>query len=899
MDDLTIARLIYIEGTKNPYPQALLALKEMPHTLRTTISGINAIKEIENEPVDLAFITQTLDDMSGLECVQKISSLYPETATLILISEEQVSLIPKILSIELCSYLIVDAADLYISQISSFVTNLLARQKTLRDLRSAEEALEHQRNNIKAIFDYAPVEIYAKDTQRRYQWVNKQWQTNYSLSNEEARGLTSHDIIKVKIANKSKSNDEKVLETGIPTIETQLIKTDNASLTLRTVRFPIKNSKDEITGIGVVAIDDTEKTQNDAILTSIFEDATIGIVLHAPDGNTRVRVNDAFCDLVGFTREQLLHDSYDKLTHPDDLKSSLSLRKELYDGQRKTISFEKRYTHQKGHVVWGAVSTYVIRDPNGDVLYFVSYIRDVTEYKETQSRLEKWQQRLTLATESSGVGIWEWDLEKQTLFRDKSTLKLYGVDPNENSTDIGKWETALHPEDKEAILEALNRAVIGAEDLNTKFRVVWPTGDVRILRAKAIATRGPDGRAVKMLGVNWDVTDSALLEEQIRQSQKMDAVGQLTGGIAHDFNNLLGIAMGHLELIEDGAAKGSETSRLVKPALHALERGAKLTNKLLSFSGKKATGAVTSQVNTVIKNMQDLITKSLTVSITVNLVLEDNLWLTDVDTGDLEDTILNLALNAKDAMPSGGSLVIETRNKTLDDDYLKLTPANKKGEFVLISVSDSGTGMSKEIQDKLYEPFFTTKKAGKGTGLGLSMVFGFVQRSNGHIIHYSEADIGTTVHIYLPRSKSSEEILRSEYKIAAPLPKGNETILVVDDESSLADLAISHLEQLGYTTFKATNGKQALHLLQEHREINLLFSDVVMPGEFDGYQLVLKACKINKDLKFLLTSGFTSHREKMVHDGSGLIKNLTANILGKPYNRSELANAIRNRLDSN
>jgi len=870
---------------------------KMPHTLHTVASGKEAIEEIETTPVDLVLFNQTLDDMSDLDCAQKILSFHPETALLFLISEDQVSTIPKFLSFELSSYLIADSKELYLPQIASVVTHLLARQKTLRELRHKEDKLEHKINGIEALFDHAPVELYTKDRQRRYQWVNRQWQTNYALTNEEARGLKSHDVVKTKVANRSKSNDEKVLETGIPTIETQLIKTENASLTLRTVRFPIKNSKSEITGIGVVAIDDTEKKQNDAILTSIFEDATIGIVLHAPDGNTRVRVNDSFCDLVGFTREQLLHASYDKLTHPNDLESSLALRKELYEGHRETISFEKRYIHQKGHVIWGAVSTYVIRDPNDDVLYFVSYIRDITEEKETQNRLKEWQQRLTLATESVGVGIWEWDLENKTLFWDKSTHKLFGINPENKSIDYKKWDDSIHPEDKIAAAEKLKLAITGVQDLDTKYRVVWPNGDVHILRAKAITTRGPDGRALKMLGVNWDVTDSARLEEQIRQSQKMEAVGQLTGGIAHDFNNLLGIAMGHLELIEENAAQDAKISRLVKPALHALERGATLTDKLLSFSGKKTTGAVTSQVNSVIQNMRDLITKSLTVSIKVELKLKDHLWLTDVDTGDLEDTILNLALNAKDAMPEGGSLVIETHNKILDDDYVELTPSSAKGEFVLISVSDSGFGMSKEIQEKLFEPFFTTKMPGKGTGLGLSMVFGFVQRSNGYITYYSEPDIGTTVHIYLPKSKSNMETRFPEQELPVVLPKGHETILVVDDESSLADIAISHLNYLGYTTYKATNGKQALKLLQEHPEINLLFSDVVMPGEFDGYQLVLKACRINRDLKYLLTSGFTSHREKMVHDGSGLIKDLTTNILGKPYNRSELAVAIRKRLD--
>lgn len=898
MDNVSIARILYIESDTKLNHHVLPAIKTTGHSITTVQTGAAALKETKNTPFDLIVINQSLDDMPSLNCVRGILRQQPNVAVLFLLPEKSIAAIPECMSFELSTYLIIDSQKLFLPQISSVISSLLRRQSIVKDLRIATETLEHQRDNIKAIFDHAPVEIYAKDVNRKYQWVNKQWQTNYSRTNDEARGLTSHDIIKAKIANTSKSNDEKVLETGIPTIETQLIKTDQASLTLRTVRFPIKNSKDEITGIGVVAIDDTEKIQNEAVLTSIFEDAAIGIVLHAPNADTRIRVNDAFCNLVGFSREQLLKDSYDTLTHPDDLEGSLALRKELFDGRRDTISFEKRYIHSDGHVVWGSGSSYAIRDSNHDPLYFVSYIRDITEEKETQRRLEVGQQRLSLATESAGVGIWEWDLEKRTLFWDQSALKLYGLDPESTSSSYDKWENAIHPEDQERVSEELRNAAFDDQELNTKFRIKWPDGQVRILRAKAILTKDTSGKSVKLLGVNWDVTDSALLEEQVRQSQKMDAVGQLTGGIAHDFNNLLGIAMGHLELIEERAIDDPRISKLVKPALHALERGAKLTNKLLSFSGQKATGAVTTQVNDVIQSMQDLISKSLTVSITTKLELEEDLWLTDVDPGDLEDTILNLALNARDAMPDGGSLVIETRNKILDDDYIKLTTTGSTGEFILVSISDSGVGISKKVQSKLYEPFFTTKKPGKGTGLGLSMVFGFVQRSNGHITHYSELGIGTTVHIYLPRSKSGKTITTPKDESAATFPTGTETILVVDDETALADLATSHLKHLGYTTYKATNSQQALQALQKYPEIDLLFSDVVMPGEFDGYQLTLKASRSNPNLKFLLTSGFTGHRETMVHDSSGLIEDVTENILGKPYNRSELAKAIRRRLDA-
>ncbi|MEH6404779.1 MAG: PAS-domain containing protein [Sneathiella sp.] len=393
-----------------------------------------------------------------------------------------------------------------------------------------------------------------------------------------------------------------------------------------------------------------------------------------------------------------------------------------------------------------------------------------------------------------------------------------------------------------------------------------------------------------------DITDRKLLEEQVRRAQKMEAVGQLTGGIAHDFNNILGIIQGNLELLLE-ATQDEVSLHYIKNAQKGIDRGGDITRKLLGFSRKDAGKIVTVSVNASLVNLKALIARSLTAYINVETNLYEDLWPISIDTGDFEDAILNLSLNARDAMPDGGSLIIETQNKYLDDDELKHHGGGHSGEFAMVSVSDTGIGMDEGTKERVFEPFYTTKEHGKGTGLGLSMVYGFVQRSGGHLNIYSELGKGTTIRMFFPRTKNEISEEKVQNRQISDLPKGVETILVVDDEQGLRDIATRHLESLGYTIVTAENGEKALNIVEERHDIDLVFSDVVMPGDLDGYQLAAQANIRRPNLKFLLTSGFTRTAQKSLDTESEFITNLNKNVLSKPYNKSELAKALRNTLD--
>ena len=384
-----------------------------------------------------------------------------------------------------------------------------------------------------------------------------------------------------------------------------------------------------------------------------------------------------------------------------------------------------------------------------------------------------------------------------------------------------------------------------------------------------------------------------LAEDAQRRSQKMDAIGKLTGGIAHDFNNLLGIILGNLELLENYLTGDEKSLKRIKAIEKAGVRAANLTRQLLSFSRREAKQESVININQLINEMMDLVQRSLTPEIEVKYILCEDLWLAKIDAGDFEDALLNLCINARDSMTGHGSLTIETHNLNLDEAYCKQNPGLSPGKYLELTVTDTGEGVQNELKDRIFEPFFTTKDQGKSTGLGLAMVYAFVKRSNGYIKCDSEVGMGATFRIFLP--KEAEDVLTSRENISQVenIPHGKETILVVDDEEGLVALAKDILEAQGYQVLTACDGKRALEQLTQNPEIDLLFSDVVMPNGISGYELAEQAVANQHNLKVLLTSGYTEKIES--HNGQ---MHFNENLLNKPYSQMELIKLIRSRLDT-
>ncbi len=388
-----------------------------------------------------------------------------------------------------------------------------------------------------------------------------------------------------------------------------------------------------------------------------------------------------------------------------------------------------------------------------------------------------------------------------------------------------------------------------------------------------------------------DISARKQREESLRRSQKMEAVGQLSGGIAHDFNNILGIILGNLELLERQLVTDEKTQKKLDAIKHSAQRAADLTKKMLSFSRHESASTTVTNINQLITEMHPLLQRSLTPQVEITKKLAADLWQTEIDQGDFEDTLLNLTLNARDAMAGSGQLTIETCNCVIDYACCSNNATAEPGEYIQLIISDNGEGMSQAIQDRIFEPFFTTKEVGKGTGLGLAMVFGFVERSGGCIKVYSETNIGTTFRLYLPRTKQKKQGIVALTQIEKSAT-GNETVLIVDDETEILALAKETLQALGYHILSATDGHSALHVLASEPKIDLLFSDVVMPGGLNGFELAKQAITHHPLLKVLLTSGYTN--TAMTKNGQA---QFATRLLNKPYSQQELALRIRESLD--
>lgn len=388
------------------------------------------------------------------------------------------------------------------------------------------------------------------------------------------------------------------------------------------------------------------------------------------------------------------------------------------------------------------------------------------------------------------------------------------------------------------------------------------------------------------------LAERKVIEQQLRQIQKMEAVGQLTGGIAHDFNNLLGVIIGNVELLLDAARADVTQTELVNAVLKASMRGAELTRRLLAFSRQQSLNPRVFDLNERIPDVVKMLHRTLGERIRIKTIFAEKLWLTLADPSQVEDALVNLAINARDAMQNGGDLAIETANVTLDDRYVARNLEVMPGDYVMLAVTDTGCGMSPEVIERATEPFFTTKKAGQGTGLGLSMIYGFARQTGGHLKIESKVGVGTTMRLYLPRSRSESLDVDADANANRIAPQGGELILVVDDNAELLSLVTRQLTGLGYKVQTAESGPKALAVLAAGGKLDLLFSDIGLPDGMTGYELAERARQIQPGLKVLLTTGYAKMQKQ---DGNEPVN--SPPILAKPYRKRELAEKIRAVLD--
>jgi PAS domain S-box-containing protein len=535
--------------------------------------------------------------------------------------------------------------------------------------------------------------------------------------------------------------------------------------------------------------------------------------------------------------------------------------------------------------------------------------------KETTRRVQV-AERLRIAQQAGGVGTFEWFPETGRLEVSDEYRRIWGLPAEGIVTDVMLTDL-LHPDDRhEAAPQRLGRP----NPLDyTEYRRLDPrTGEVRWIARRGEVVEHAGQARRRFLGIVMDITarkaaetELAVLastlqdrvaqrtaellrtQDALRQSQKMEAIGNLTGGVAHDFNNLLQVISGNLQLLVEDVDGNERAERRVRHAMAGVARGSKLASQLLAFGRRQPLAPKVVNVGRFIRNMDDLLRRTLGEAIEVETIVAGGLWNTLIDPGNVENALLNLAINARDAMEGQGKLTIEAGNAYLDANYVDaLDDADvSAGQYVLLAVSDTGHGIDAAIVDKVFDPFFTTKPEGRGTGLGLSMVYGFVKQSGGHIKVYSEAGHGTTVKLYLPRTTQSEDIIVEVD--TGPITGGSETVLVAEDDDAVRETVVAMLADLGYRVLKARDAHSALSIVDSGIPIDLLFTDVVMPGSLKSTELARKARERLPGIAVLFTSGYTEN--SIVHGGR---LDEGVELLSKPYTRETLARRLRQILAS-
>jgi PAS domain S-box-containing protein len=626
------------------------------------------------------------------------------------------------------------------------------------------------------------------------------------------------------------------------------------------------------------------RTERERLFGAVVESSNDAIITKTLDG-TITGWNKAAERLFGYSASEAVGKPIDIVVPPERRNEARDILDRIGRGEA-TEHHETSRMHKDGRTVDVSLTISPIRSAAGDIIGASKIARDITESKRTKQALHQQIEERQRIFETSQDLILVTDTAGNFVQVSPSSTTILGYDPAE-MTGHSAVEF-IHPDDLDGTREEMRAARRGQQMRSFEARYIRKDGQFVLLNW--MGTWSEPVRRHFFIG--RDVTEQRAAEAQLRQSHKMDAIGQLTGGIAHDFNNILTVITGTIGMLTEAVSDQPELVSVATLIDEAAERGTQLTRHLLAFARKQPLQPREIDVNALVLEAAKLLHPTLGEQIEISPKLASEVWPAMVDPSQLTTAVLNLALNARDAMPDGGKLTLETRNVYLDEGYAGMNSDVTVGNYVMIAVSDTGTGISAANLEKVFDPFFTTKEVGKGTGLGLSMVFGFVKQSGGHVKIYSEEGHGTSVKIYLPRSSGVPETT-AEAQANSMLVGGDETILVVEDDALVRKYVMTQVESLGYVTLEAANAAEALVIIDNRADVDLLFTDVIMPGGMNGRQLVDEALKRRPSLKALFTSGYTENA--ILHHGrldAGVL------LLAKPYRKPELARMIRVALGS-
>jgi PAS domain S-box-containing protein len=774
-------------------------------------------------------------------------------------------------------------------------------------LRKTEAALRESEERLHFFIAHAPAALAMFDREMQYLAVSKRWIIDYGLKDQNIIGRSHYEVFP-EIPERWKKVHQRALAGEVVKEEEDYFERFDGTIQwLAWEVCPWYAADGAIGGIVIFTEDVTARKRteealrrSEARLRAIIDTEPECVKLLAADGSL-LDMNPAGLRMIeADSLQQVENHSVYSLVTEEFRPAFKALTEQVFAGESGELEFQT--VGIKGAQRWLETHASPLRDETGKVIALLSITRDVTERKRAEANLRVSEERLRMALDAAHVGIFDWDLSLNRITWSHWHEELWGYQPGEFDGTYEGFSRRIHPDDLPGLNAEVARCITTRAQFTREYRVVWPDGSIHWIAGRGEFEFASDGQPLRMRGAVVEttarkqaealLTKQLQLEKQLQQAQKMEAIGQLAGGVAHDFNNLLTVISGFSDLLLTSLPPTAPQREALLAIREAGEKAASLTRQLLAFSRQTVLQPRVLDLNEVVRDTEKMLRRLIGEDVLLCVVLQPALHPTKVDPGQIGQVVMNLAVNARDAMPRGGKLTIETHNADLGDDYCALHPYAKPGKYVALALSDTGHGMTPEVQAHIFEPFFTTKEMGKGTGLGLATVYGIVKQSGGHIEVYSEVDHGTTFKLYFPAAEEPATAFLKEGTSAVQAPSGSETILLVEDEESVRGLAVIVLQSFGYKVLEAKDGSEALRIAAEHpAAIDLLVTDVVMPG-MSGRELAEMLSARKPNLKVLFVSGYTD--DAVVRHG--LLQAEVA-FLQKPYTPLSLARKVRNVLD--
>ena len=785
-----------------------------------------------------------------------------------------------------------------IHELETHQTELEARNE---ELRRAQKELEETKNEYADIFDAAPVGYLNVSEHGQILEANLTAVRLLGIERCALRGQPLSHFIATGDREVYDRHRTAVVATESPqSCEIRMLAPDGKPFDVRIQSLAIRENDRAVTNIRTAISDITEHKQVEQALRlreRAMAAAANGIMLTdcARADNPIIYCNPAFEKITGYARDEVLGRNARFLEGDDSEQDGLTEVRAAIEEGRECQVIVRNY-RKDGTLFWNELTISPVRNENGQLTCFIGIQNEITERKQAEQALREREEQLKLILASTGEGIFGMDQRGRCTFANRACVELLRYQDEKDL--LGQDMHTLihhrrrngtpHPKDGCPIYQArCEDKVAHLED-----EVLWRADGSSFPVDYRSYPMLRDGEVVGTVVSITDITERKEEEAQLLQAQKMDVLGQLTGGIAHDFNNLLTIIMGNLQFLKDLTAHDAEAQELVDDALSAARDGGELTHRLLAFSRKQTLQPKQVDINALLGDFGRFLRRTLRADITRRIRRGRDVSAVLADPAQLENALLNLVVNARDAMPEGGTLTIETSRQPIGPDDVKTCPGLAAGDYVMVSVSDTGIGLSPEDAARAVEPFFTTKPHGQGSGLGLSMVYGFVRQSGGDLRFSSEPGKGTTVSMLIPAAAPAVD-KGNEQAPPLDLARGSETVLVLEDQSQVRKFAKRSLKDLGYRVLGAKDAAAASKVLQVEPSVDLLFSDIVLPGPTNGRELAEWAVKNRPELKVLLTTGFSQGG----HDDSPQ-NSSDFPMLRKPYSRERLAEMVRTILDT-